>query len=89
MEVNKQLRKQIIIEVCALGILIFSILYGIFAIGLEEATVFSQDGMVIVYDSEAFKAIQSFSDGEGLNSDGIKYTVTNNNNKEKKIQTSS
>lgn len=86
MEVNKQLRKQIIIEVCALGILIFSILYGIFAIGLEEATVFSQDGMVIVYDSEAFKAIQSFSDGEGLNSDGIKYTVTNNNNKEKKYK---
>jgi hypothetical protein len=82
MEVNKQLRKQIIIEIFALSFLVFSILYGIFAIGLEEATVFSQDGMVIVYDNESFKAIESFSDGEGLNTDGIKYTVTNNNSKE-------
>lgn len=81
MEVNKQLRKQIIIEVFALFFLVFSILYGIFAIGLEDAIVYSQDGMVIVYDDEKFKAIESFSDGEGLNTDGIKYTVTNNNDK--------
>ena len=82
MEVNKQLRKQIIIEVFALGLLVFAIMYGIFAIGSDSSTVFSQDGMVIVYDNENFKAIESFSDGEGLNTDGIKYTVTNNNDKE-------
>ena len=57
-------------------------MYGIFAIGKDNSTVFSQDGMVIVYDTENFKAIESFSDGEGLNTDGIKYTVTNNNTKE-------
>lgn len=82
MEVNKQLRKQIFIEVFALGFLVFAIMYGIFAIGKDNSTVFSQDGMVIVYDTENFKAIESFSDGEGLNTDGIKYTVTNNNTKE-------
>lgn len=82
MEVNKQLRKQIVIEVFALGFLVFAIMYGIFAIGKDNSTVFSQDGMVIVYDTENFKAIESFSDGEGLNTDGIKYTVTNNNTKE-------
>jgi hypothetical protein len=86
MEVNKQLRKQIIIEICALGILIFAIMYGVFAIGKDSSTVFSQDGMIIVYDNEAFKAIQSVSDGEGLNSDGIKYTVTNNNSDVKKYK---
>ena len=75
MEVNKQLRKQIVIEVFALGFLVFAIMYGIFAIGKDNSTVFSQDGMVIVYDTENFKAIESFSDGEGLNTDGIKYTV--------------
>ena len=57
-------------------------MYGVFAIGSDSSTVFSQDGMVIVYDNEAFKAIQSVSDGEGLNGDGIKYTVTNNNDVE-------
>ena len=81
MEVNKQLSKQIIIEIIALIILVFSILYGIFAIGLEDATVFSQDGMVIVYDGDSLKVMDSYSDGEGLSTDGIKYTVTNNNDK--------
>lgn len=86
MEVNKQLKKQIVIEVLALGVLVFAIMYGIFAIGRDSSTVFSQDGMVIVYDNEAFKAIKSYSDGEGLNSDGIKYTVTNNNSNEYKYK---
>ena len=43
-------------------------------------TVLGQDGMVLVLDDEKFNAIESLSDGEGLNSEGIKYTVTNNNN---------
>lgn len=86
MEVNKQLRKQIVMEVVALGILVFAIVYGMFAIGRDSSTVFSQDGMVIVYDTEAFKAIKSYSDGEGLNSDGIRYTVTNNNSNESKYK---
>lgn len=86
MEVNKNLRKQIVIEVFALGILVFAIMYALFAIGKDNNTVFSQNGMVIVYDNEAFKAIKSYSDGEGLNSEGIKYTVTNNNTKNKKYK---
>lgn len=81
MEVNNQLRKQIVVEVCALSILVFAVIYGLFAIGRNNSYVFSQDGMVIVYDNEDFKAIDSFSDGEGLNTKGIKYTVTNNNDK--------
>ncbi len=86
MEVNKQLRKQIVLEVLALGVLVFAIMYGIFAIGSDSSTVFSKDGMVIVYDNENFKAITSCSDGEGLNNEGIKYTVTNNNSNESKYK---
>lgn len=79
MVVSKQLQKQIIIELFALVILVLSIIYALFAIGNNEGTVLSQDGMVLVLDGEEFKAIEILSDGEGLNIKPIKYTVTNNN----------
>lgn len=79
MVVSKQLQKQIIIELFALVILVLSIIYALFAIGNNEGTVLSQDGMVLVLDGDEFKAIEILSDGEGLNIKPIKYTVTNNN----------
>ena len=79
MIVNKQLQKQIILEVVALVILVGSIVYAIFALGSNGNNVLNKDGMVMVLDGEEFKAIESLSDGEGLNGEPIKYTVTNNN----------
>ena len=80
MIVSKHLQKQIILEIGALIILIGSIIYAFFAISNHGSNVLGQDGMVLVLDDEKFNAIESLSDGEGLNSEGIKYTVTNNNN---------
>lgn len=82
MVVEKQLKKQIILEIGALIILIASIVYAIFAINNNGNQVLNEDGMVMVLDDASFKALESLSDGEGLISDGIKYTVTNNNDKE-------
>jgi hypothetical protein len=79
MIVSKHLQKQIILEIGALIILIGAIIYAFFAISNDGANVLDQDGMVMVLDDDGFKAIESLSDGEGLSSDGIKYTVTNNN----------
>ena len=79
MIVNKQLQKQIILEVVALVILAGSIVYAIFALGSNGNNVLNKDGMVMVLDGGEFKAIESLSDGEGLNGEPIKYTVTNNN----------
>ena len=67
MIVNKQLQKQIILEVVALVILVGSIVYAIFALGSNGNNVLNKDGMVMVLDGEEFKAIESLSDGEGLN----------------------
>lgn len=80
MIVSKHLQKQIILEIGALIILIGAIIYAFFAISNHGSNVLDQDGMVMVLDNEKFNAIESLSDGEGLNSEGIKYTVTNNNN---------
>jgi hypothetical protein len=82
MVVNKQLQKQIILEIGALVILLASIVYAIFAINNNGDQVLNEDGMVMVLDDASFKALESLSDGEGLNGDGIKYTVTNNNDVE-------
>jgi len=80
MKVSKALRKQIILEILALVFLIAVIVYSIFAItkgGNDKIS--SVDNMVMVLDDSNFKGIKPYSDGEGLDTDGISYTVTNNN----------
>lgn len=80
MEVKKQLNKQIVIEVIALFFLFIVIIYGIVAINVSDRNqISSQDGMVLVLDETNFKGLDISSDGEGLNSKGITYTITNNN----------
>ena len=79
MVVNKQLQKQIFIEIIALSVLVIAIVYGMFAIGNNSNKVLSEEGMVLVLDDSSFKSINSSSDGVGIESEGIKYTVTNNN----------
>ena len=80
MEVSKQLKKQIIIELFALLFLIAVIIYAIFSIQKSSRnSVTSQDGLVIVVDSTKVKNLVKASDGEALDLDGITYTITNNN----------
>ena len=83
MVVSEQLKKQIVIEILALVFLIGVILYAIFAIQKSNNNkVTSIQGMVIVVDDEKMRSIEKHSDGEGLEIDGVKYTVTNNNEKD-------
>lgn len=83
MVVSEQLKKQIIIEILALIFLIGVILYAVFAIHKsKDNKITSIQGMVIVIDDEKMKDLSKGSDGEGLERDGVKYTVTNNNSSE-------
>lgn len=83
MEVSKQLKKQIVIEVLVLIFLICVIVYAIFAIKRSsENKVTSVDGMVVVLDDSKYKGIEIASDGEGFSKKGITYTVTNNNSED-------
>lgn len=81
MKVKKVLKRQIILEILALLFLIGVVVYSIFAItkgGNDKIS--SVDNMVMVLDDSNLKEIKPFSDGEGLDTDGVTYTVTNNNN---------
>lgn len=79
MVVSKQLSKQIFVEIIALLFLIGVIIYAFLAIDKSnQNSIYSQDGFVIVIDDEALNVKKS-SDGEGLDSDGVIYTITNNN----------
>ena len=80
MEVSKQLRKQIIVEIIVLAFLVCVIIYAIFAINKSNQNkVHSEDGMVIVLDDSRYHGLEISSDGEGLSKEGISYTITNNN----------
>ena len=87
MVVSDQLKKQIIIEIIALIFLVGVIIYAFFAIKRNDSnSITTQDGMVIVIDYKNNKKLEKASDGEGLESDGIVYTITNNNSVPKKYE---
>lgn len=80
MEVSKELKRQILLEVLVLLFLVGVIIYALFAIVKNsENKVSSVDGMVVVLDDSKYKGLEISSDGKGLERDGITYTVTNNN----------
>ena len=80
MEVSKRIRKMIVFEFIALIFLIGVIIYSIFAIQKSnDNKVSSQDGMVVVLDDSKVQALESMSDGNGLETNGVTYTITNNN----------
>ena len=70
MVVSDQLKKQIVIEIIALIFLVGVIIYG----------------MVIVIDYKGLKSLKKASDGEGLEGEGVSYTVTNNNSVKKQYE---
>ena len=83
MVVSNQLRKQIVIEILALIFLIFVIIYAVFAIDKSrQNNISSQDGMVLVLDDTKVKKLEVSSDGEGLDTEGTTYTITNNNSEQ-------
>lgn len=80
MIVSEQLKKQIIIEILALIFLMGVIIYAVFALQKsKDNKVSSIHGMVVVIDDSKMKSLDKYSDGEGLETEGVKYTVTNNN----------
>lgn len=80
MIVKKELKRQIVIEVIALILLFGVIIYAFFAIEKSNKNkINSTDGIVTVLDDSNFSRLVSSSDGKGLESGGITYTVTNNN----------
>jgi len=80
MKVSKQLKKQMVIEVIALFFLVGVIIYASFAIKKSnENKVTNYEGMVLVLDDSKFTGLSISSDGAGFNTEGVTYTVTNNN----------
>ncbi len=87
MVVSDQLKKQIIIEIIALVFLVGVIIYAFFAIKKNESNnITTQDGMVIVIDHKNIKSLKKASDGEGLEGEGVSYTITNNNSTKRKYE---
>ena len=79
MKASNILKKQIIFEVIALFVLCFSIVYAFFAIKKSTRNeIASYDGVVTVLDDSKYKAPKKSSDGVGLDTDGVTFTVTNN-----------
>ena len=77
MIVSEQLKKQIIIEILALIFLMGVIIYAVFALQKsKDNKVSSIHGMVVVIDDSKMKSLDKYSDGEGLETEGVKYTVT-------------
>lgn len=77
---SKNLKKQIILEVGALLLLVCVILYAVFAIQKNNQNkVNTIDGFVTVLDDSKFDTLEVLSDGKGLETPGLTYTVTNNN----------
>lgn len=80
MVVKKEIKRQIFMEILALIFIILVIIYAIFAINVSgKNKVTSHDGMVLALDDSKFSGLQALSDGEGLNTEGVTYTITNNN----------
>ena len=87
MEVSSNLKKEIVIEICVLILMAAVIIYAYFAIGNNNSSnVINQDGFVLVLDKNKKNNLDILSDGEGLESDYVRYTITNNNSMVKKVK---
>lgn len=79
MKASKELKKQMFIEIFALLILVSSVIYALVMLkSSNNNKIVNYDGVVTVLDNSKFKDLKISSDGEGLSTDGITYTVTNN-----------
>lgn len=82
MKASKELKKQMFIEIFALLILVSSVIYALVMLkSSNNNKIVNYGGVVTVLDNSKFKDLKISSDGEGLSTDGITYTVTNNRTK--------
>ena len=80
MEVSNNLKKQIIVEIIVLLLMAGVAIYAYVAINKNSSSsVVNDNGLVLVLDDSNFTELEKFSDGEGLERDYVRYTVTNNN----------
>lgn len=80
MEVNNTLKKQIITEIFLLILLAMVVIYAFTVIQKNNKTsVYTQDGFVVSIDDSKIKKLEVLSDGQGLETDYVRYTLTNNN----------
>lgn len=87
MKASNILKRQIIFEIIALLVLCGSITYAIFAIKKSDRNeIASYDGVVTVLDDSKYTAPKRSSDGVGLNTDGVTFTITNNRSEKVKYR---
>ena len=80
MKIEKNLKKQIVIEIIALLFLIVVLIYAFIAINKSNfSKIKSEDGIVTILDDTYKDKISMLSDGAGIMQNGITYTITNNN----------
>ena len=80
MEVSNNLKKQIIVEIIVLLLMASVAIYAYVAINKNSNShVVNDNGLVLVLDDSNFTKLDKLSDGEGLEGDYVRYTVTNNN----------
>lgn len=79
MKASKELKKQMFIELFALLLLVSSVIYALVMLKSSNSSkIVNYDDVVTVLDDSKFKKLKISSDGEGLNTDGVTYTITNN-----------
>lgn len=85
MKAAKIIKRRILIETLSLLFLIACIIYSSITIKKSNATnIESNNNFVAIVDDKKYEpSLKSLSDGEGLQTEGIIYAVTNNNKKNK------
>lgn len=79
MKASKEIKRQMFVEIFALLVLIGAVIYALCTLkSSDNNKLVNYDGVVTVLDDSKFKDLKISSDGVGLNTDGITYTVTNN-----------
>lgn len=80
MEVSNNLKKQIIAEIIVLLLMAGVAIYAYVAIGKSNnSSVVNENGLVLVLDDSNITELDISSDGEGLEGEYVRYTITNNN----------
>ena len=82
MKAKEILKKEIIVETIALILFVGACLYATITLKNKNTNDISEhDGIVAILDDKKVSEVELYSDGEGLDSNGITYTITNNNDK--------
>ncbi len=82
MKASEVLKREIFVELFALLLFTSAVLYATFSLKSKtNDNLMDYDGVVTVLDDKNNSKLEILSDGKGLDSNGISYTVTNNRDK--------